>query len=157
MDCCHPLSTPMVVRSLDVTKDSFRLSKEGVEILGPEVPYLSIISALLYLANNTHPDIAFAVNLLARYNAGPTQRHWKGVKYLLRYLKGTIDLGLFYKYDAPSTLIGFADAGYIFDPQKKKITDWLRVHLWRHSHFFEISQADLCCSFIKPCRDPCHI
>jgi hypothetical protein len=43
--------------------------------LGPEVPYLSAIGALMYLVNCTRPDIAFAVNLLARYNADPTKRH----------------------------------------------------------------------------------
>ena len=120
MDCCHPLSTPMVVRSLDVTKDPFRPLEEGEEILGPKVPYLSAIGALLYLANNTRPDIAFSINLLARYSVVPTQRHWKGIKHLLHYLKGTVDLGLFYKYknDAPYTLTGFADAGYRYDPHK---------------------------------------
>jgi hypothetical protein len=40
----------------------------------------------MYLANNTRPNIAFAVNLLARYNAVPTMRHWNGVNDVLRYL-----------------------------------------------------------------------
>jgi hypothetical protein len=75
MGKCHPLKTPMVVRSL--------------EVLGPEVPYLSVIGALMYLANYMTPDIAFAVNLLARYSAAPTRRHWVGVKTILRYLRGT--------------------------------------------------------------------
>ena len=50
----------------------------------------------MYLANYTQPDIAFAVNLLARYSSAPTRRHWNGIKHILRYLRGTIDLGLFY-------------------------------------------------------------
>jgi hypothetical protein len=50
----------------------------------------------MYLANNARPDIAFAVNLLARYSATPTMRHWNGVKDVLRYLCGTPDLGLLY-------------------------------------------------------------
>ncbi|KAF3651837.1 Cysteine proteinase inhibitor 6 [Capsicum annuum] len=49
----------MVVRSLEVSKDSFRPLEEGEEILGPEVPYLSAISALIYLANATRLDITF--------------------------------------------------------------------------------------------------
>jgi len=49
----------------------------------------------MYLANNTRPDIAFAVNLLARHSAAPTKCHWVGVKMVLRYLNGTRDLGLF--------------------------------------------------------------
>ncbi|XP_059315934.1 secreted RxLR effector protein 161-like [Lycium ferocissimum] len=50
----------------------------------------------MYLANATRPDIAFSVNLLARYSSSPTRRHWNGVKHILRYLKGTSDMGLFY-------------------------------------------------------------
>ena len=112
----------MAVRSLDVTKDLFRPLEDGEEILGPEVPYLSAIGALLYLANNTRPDITFSVNLLAGYSEAPTQCHWKEIKHLLRYLKETIDLGLFYKYNnnSPYTLIGFAYVGYRSDPHKER-------------------------------------
>ncbi|KAL6346247.1 hypothetical protein AAG906_033043 [Vitis piasezkii] len=59
----------MVVRSLEVNKDSFRPKEENEELLGPEVPYLSAIGALMYLANCTRPDIAFPINLLARYSS----------------------------------------------------------------------------------------
>jgi hypothetical protein len=71
----YPSKTPMVVRSLDLKKYPFRPRDDEEQILGPEFPYLSAISALMYLANNTWPDIAFAVNLLARYNSAPTKRH----------------------------------------------------------------------------------
>ncbi|XP_059668729.1 uncharacterized mitochondrial protein AtMg00810-like [Cornus florida] len=72
MDKAHPSSSLMIVRSLDVKKDHFRPQEEGEEILGPEVPYFSAIGALMHLANCTRPDIAFAVNLLARYSSEPT-------------------------------------------------------------------------------------
>ena len=62
MDKTHPLSNPMVVRSLNVEKDSFHPKEDSKAILGPEVPYLSVISALMYLANCTRPDISFLVN-----------------------------------------------------------------------------------------------
>ena len=75
MDKTHPLSSPMVVRSLDVKKDQFRPCKKGEELLGPEVLYLSAIGALMYLANYTRPDIAISVNLLAMYSFSPTRRH----------------------------------------------------------------------------------
>ena len=82
MDEAHPLITPMVVRSLDVNKDPFQTQEKDEEILGSEVPYLSAIGALMYLANTTRPDIAFAVNLLARYSSAPTRRHWNGIKHI---------------------------------------------------------------------------
>ncbi|XP_075515737.1 secreted RxLR effector protein 161-like [Primulina tabacum] len=82
----------MVVRSLDTNKDPFCPLEHGEKIIGPEVPYLSAIGALSYLANCTRPDIAFSVNLLARYSSSPTRRHWNG----------------------------YADAGYLSDPHKAK-------------------------------------
>uniref|UniRef100_A0A2N9G9W6 Reverse transcriptase Ty1/copia-type domain-containing protein n=2 Tax=Fagus sylvatica TaxID=28930 RepID=A0A2N9G9W6_FAGSY len=118
MDKAHPLSTPMVVRSLDVKKDPFRPQEVGEETLGPEVPYLSAIGALMYLANCTRPDIAFSVNLLARYSSAPTLRHWNGVKHVLRYLRGTTDMRLFYPNKSNPQLVGYADAGYLSDPHK---------------------------------------
>ena len=53
-----------------------------IRIEGPEIPYLSAIGALMYLASHTRPDISFAVNLLARYSFSPTRRHWTGVKQI---------------------------------------------------------------------------
>jgi hypothetical protein len=74
----------------------------------------------MYLANCTRPDIAFAVNLLARYSAAPTKRHWVGIKTVLRYLQGTQDLGLFYKRNQDLTMVGYADAGYMSDPHNAR-------------------------------------
>ncbi|XP_074377341.1 secreted RxLR effector protein 161-like [Apium graveolens] len=103
----------MVVRSLEVENDPFRPRKEDEDPLGPEVPYLSAIDALMYLANNTRPDIAFTVNLLARFSSDPSKRHWDGIKHILRYLRGTIDLGLFFSKNSKSQLVGYADVGYL--------------------------------------------
>jgi hypothetical protein len=77
MDKSYPSKTAMVVRSLDVEKDPFRTREDGEDILSSEFPYLSVIGALMYLATSTRPDIAFAVNLLARYNAAPTKHYVK--------------------------------------------------------------------------------
>ncbi|GJZ07346.1 hypothetical protein Tco_0541139 [Tanacetum coccineum] len=99
MDKAKPLSTPMVGRSLNVNNDPFRPCEDDEEVLGLEVPYLSAIGALMYLTNCTRPDISFSVNLLARFSSSPTKRHWNGIKHILRYLRGTIDLGLFYPND----------------------------------------------------------
>jgi hypothetical protein len=85
----YPAKTPMIGRSLHIDQDPYRPKEEGDEVLGVEYPYLSAIRALMYLANSTRPDIAFAVNLLARYSAEPTKRHWKGIKDIFRYLQGS--------------------------------------------------------------------
>ncbi|XP_074377338.1 secreted RxLR effector protein 161-like [Apium graveolens] len=116
MEKAHPLTTPMVVRSLEVETDPFQPRKEDEDALGPEVPYLSAIGALLYFANKIIPDIAFSVNLLARFSSNPTKRHWNGIKHIFRYLRGIIDLGLFFPHSSKSQLTGYADVGYMTDP-----------------------------------------
>ena len=103
MDKAHPLSFPMVVL--------------GEELLDPKVPYLSAIGTLMYLANYTHPDIAFSINLLARYSSTPTQKHWNSIKHILCYLQGTTNVGLFYSQESKQQLLGYADVGYLLDPQ----------------------------------------
>ena len=113
MDKSHPLSPPMVVRSLEVTKDPFWPKEENEELLGPEVPYLSAIDALMHVANYTRQDIAFSINFLARYNSAPTKRYWNGIKHLLRYLRGISDMRLFYSKAMEPQLLGYVDAGYL--------------------------------------------
>ena len=120
MNEAHPLTSPMVVRSLDVKKDPFRPCEKGEELFGPEVPYLSAIGALMYLATYTCPDFVFPVNLLARYSYTPTRRHWNGIKHILRYHKGTSDMGLFYSKESKQQLLGYADAGYLSKPHKAR-------------------------------------
>ena len=112
MDKAYPSKTPLVVWSLGLNTDPFRPQDEGEEILGLNVPYLSAVGALMYLANSTRPDIAFTVNLLARHGAAPTKRHWTGVKQILRYGNGTRDLKLFFQRGTSSEMIGYTDAGY---------------------------------------------
>ena len=74
--------------------------KKNEELLDPEVPYVSVICALMYLANYTRPNIAFSVNLLARYSSAPTRKHWNDIKHILRYLCGTTNIGLFYSRES---------------------------------------------------------
>jgi hypothetical protein len=73
----------MIIRALEKDIDPFRPKQEGEEVLRAEYPYLSDISALMYLANNTRPDIAFVVNGLARYSAAPTMHYWNDIKNIL--------------------------------------------------------------------------
>ena len=71
MNNAHPLSTPIVVRSLDPKKDPFCPKEDDEEILSPKV-YLNAISALLYLPQSTRQNIAVSVNLLVRFSPADT-------------------------------------------------------------------------------------
>ena len=116
MDKSHPLSSSMVVRSLEVTKDLCRPKEENEEFLGPEVPFLSAFGALMYLANYTLPNIAFSVNVLARCSSVLTKRHWNEIKQVLGYLHGTCDMRLFNSKTLEPQFFGYADVSYLSDP-----------------------------------------
>lgn len=95
-DKVKSLSTPMIVHSLE---GPYHPADDDDEILEPEVPYLSIISALLYLNNCARLDISFTANLLARYSYAPTRSRWNDIKDIFRYpYSGMTDMGLFYPY-----------------------------------------------------------
>ncbi|KAJ3014098.1 hypothetical protein NUW54_g1393 [Trametes sanguinea] len=61
-----------------------------------DVPYGQAVGSLFYLAVATRPDIARTVGNLARFSKSPGMAHWKAVKHLFRYIKGTLDYKLTY-------------------------------------------------------------
>jgi hypothetical protein len=103
-----------------VKNDPFRPQEDDEESLSSEVPYLSTIGALIYLVNCTRLDIAFSVSLLAKYSSTPTQRHWNGVKHVLRFLCGTTNMRLFYSKGSNSQLVGYVDVGFLSDLHKSR-------------------------------------
>ena len=85
------------------------------------VKYQSAVGSLLYLSTRSRPDIAFAVGNAARYCSNPSQAHWSAVKRILRYLRGTTNLGLLYKPDN-ADLVGYSDADWAGDSNDRKST-----------------------------------
>ncbi|GJY98253.1 hypothetical protein Tco_0515163 [Tanacetum coccineum] len=96
------LCTLLVSRVLDVD-----LSGEPVD----QSDYHSKIGSLMYLTSS-RPDLVQAVCYCARYQARPTQKHLKEVKRIFKYLKGTINMGLWYPKDSGFELTAFSDADH---------------------------------------------
>ena len=114
----NPRQTPMEVRNVR-NDELYGPTIESESLFEDITQYKSAIGSLSYLAISTRPEISFAVNLLARYSVKPAQRHWQGIKKILRYLNGTKDLGLLYTGNN-FEIVGFADAGYQSDPKSAK-------------------------------------
>jgi hypothetical protein len=81
------------------------------------LPYRSLVGSLLYAAVCTRVDIVKAVSNLGSFVQNPGMAHWRAALYLLRYLRGTADLGVRYTGDgtrlaAGVVLTAFADASY---------------------------------------------
>jgi hypothetical protein len=75
------------------------------------VPYREVLGLLMYIANGTRPDIAFAVNLLAQAAKNPGHVHWEALKHVVRYLKGTRDYRLTWG-TSKTGLVAYSDASH---------------------------------------------
>ena len=97
MSDCKPVQTPLPPKL--VLSRSMAPSTQEEKDLMSQVPYLSAVGSLQYLAMMTRPDIAHSVAYLARFNANPGPEHWKALKHLFRYIKATADHKLTYQGD----------------------------------------------------------
>ncbi|GJR73656.1 retrovirus-related pol polyprotein from transposon TNT 1-94 [Tanacetum coccineum] len=89
-------------------------SKLDEDLQGKQVDatlYRGMIGSLMYLTSS-RPDLIYAVCLCARYQAKPTEKHLQAVKRIFRYLKGTINMGLWYSKDTGISLTAYADADH---------------------------------------------
>lgn len=100
------------------------------EKLGPEdaTRYISIVGALQYLTL-TRPDISFSVNKVCQFLHTPTTVHWAAVKRILRYVQGTVNLGLKFNQASSMLVSGFSDADWAGCPDDRKSTGGFAVFL----------------------------
>jgi hypothetical protein len=113
LDDCKTSKTPMTIDA-NLGVDEGRRSTDIYQ-------YRAMIDSLLYLTAS-RPDIMFSVCLCAMYQANPKESHLVALKRILRYVKGTLNLGLWYDRQTELNLIGFIDANFIGDGLDKKST-----------------------------------
>jgi histone deacetylase 1/2 len=103
MTKCTSMPTPL--------SSSESLSLVDGSPLGPEdsTQYRSVVGGLQYLTL-TRPDISFSVNKVCQFLYAPTTTHWSAVKCILRYIKGTLQVGLTFKRSSSQLLSAFYDA-----------------------------------------------
>ena len=87
--------------------------------------YQSAVGKLLYLSTKTRPDIAFAVSYVAKFCNRPTAQHWKAIKQILRYLAGTINVGLVFRKIESQECIGYSDADWASDLDRKSTSGFV--------------------------------
>jgi hypothetical protein len=110
---CRAMSTPMET-NMKLLVDT---SSEIVDV----TLYRQMIGSLMYLTN-TRPDICFVVNTLSQYLVEPIHVHLVAAKHVMRYLKGTLDYGLFYTGDCDFRLYGYIDSDWTKSVSNRKST-----------------------------------
>jgi hypothetical protein len=110
---CNPTKTPL--------PSGFTISKQTKTPLVDPTSYRSLIGKLMFLTT-TRPDITFAVNLLSQFNEKPQMAHFKALKQILRYIKGTLSIGLTFSQTGKLSLTGHSDVDWGGDVDQRKST-----------------------------------
>lgn len=115
MEDCKPISTPFESNQ-KLTKG---MQSEEERISMKYKPYRELIGSLIYLANATRPDLAFAASALSRFCTNLEEIHWKLAKRVLRYLQHTIDYGITYIKDCKK-MRAYVDSDWAGDIEDRK-------------------------------------
>ncbi|GJT39884.1 retrovirus-related pol polyprotein from transposon TNT 1-94 [Tanacetum coccineum] len=102
LDECVSMSTPMATERLDA-------DLQGTPT--DQMTYRRMIGGLMYLTAG-RPDISYATFVCARYQARPTVKHLKEVKWIFRYLRQSYNMGLWYPKDSGFELIAYSYADH---------------------------------------------
>lgn len=99
---CQPMPTPLVQKSVSTSVDTPVDDPSYFRVLVGSLQYLTL----------TRPDLSFSVNYVSQFMHSPHMSHLKYVRRILRYLKGTLDLGLSLTADTSLALSAFSDADW---------------------------------------------
>ncbi|GJW45315.1 retrovirus-related pol polyprotein from transposon TNT 1-94 [Tanacetum coccineum] len=103
MESSDPVDTPMVEKS--------KLDEDTQGKAVDPTHYRGMVGTLMYLTAS-RPDLTFVVCMCARYQAKPTEKHLHAIKRIFKYLRGTINRGLWYLKDSSIALTAYADADH---------------------------------------------
>jgi hypothetical protein len=142
-----PALTPMDP-SVSLTSAHAPLTPED-EAFMCTVPYVSAVGVLMHLAIAMRPDIAFAVGVLCRFMVCPGPEHWKAVKHLFCYLRGTIDYWLTYAPDAfaPKPFYAYSNADHSGNCNNRRSTSAYIVKMLDMCH----GQLQASCGASRAC------
>ena len=104
MEDCNSTRTPALTTPLGSDKDGSDFSDKW--------SYPTVVGMLMFLANNSRPDIAYAVHQCARFTHCPKDSHAAGVKRIIRYLKGTNNEGMFLEPTSSLAVDCYVDADF---------------------------------------------
>ena len=98
--------------------------KLTVDLLGKSVDSslnISMIGSLLYLTAS-RPDISYSVGVCARYQANPKESHTTTLKRIIKYVKTTVEFGVWYSKDTNDVLTRYSDADWARNADDRKST-----------------------------------
>ncbi|XP_071718633.1 uncharacterized mitochondrial protein AtMg00810-like [Rutidosis leptorrhynchoides] len=116
---CNPSRTPVDTCT--------KLTASGPRVKDPTL-YRSLVRVLQYLTF-THPDISYAVQQICLFMHDPREPHLAALRRILRYVQGTIDLGLQLHASPATSLTAYSDADWAGCPTTRRSTSGYCVFL----------------------------
>lgn len=95
MEDSKSVNTPIAAHFKLSEDQSPTSEKEKREVQKTE--YANMLGSLMYSMVCTRPDMAYALSIVSRYMANPGKEHVLALKWLMRYVKGSLNLGLLYR------------------------------------------------------------
>ncbi|GKB79161.1 retrovirus-related pol polyprotein from transposon TNT 1-94 [Tanacetum coccineum] len=146
-----PVDTPMVEKS--------KLDEDTQGKVVDPTHYRGMVGTLMYLTAS-RPDLTFSVCMCARYQAKPTEKHLHAVKRIFKYIRGTVNKGLWYPKDSSIALTTYTDADHEGCQDTRRSTSrkaeyialsrccaqilWMRSQLTDYG--FQFNEVPLCCN-----------
>ncbi|MBW0505351.1 hypothetical protein O181_045066 [Austropuccinia psidii MF-1] len=125
MQDCKPVSTPLVPnKHLGPATEEERTAFDALQI-----NFRSAVGSINYLSTATRPDLSFAVSSLSQHLEKPGIQHWKAFLHVLKYLRGTQEVGLWYSRKGEAGLIAYSDADW-GNSEYKSLCDLTSELLW---------------------------
>ncbi len=100
----------LISHGISLSKDicpKTHIEKEKMDM----IPYASTIGSIMYAMLCTRLDISYALSITSKYQANLGERHWTAVNNILKYLRRTKDMFLFYE-DGELLVQGYLDANF---------------------------------------------
>jgi len=114
LENCNGVKNPMV-------PGSNRLTKQEDGKKADATLFKQIVGSLMYITV-TRPDLAYSVCLISRFMANPMESHMMAAKRILRYIRATTDLGVFYRKGCEDEMLAYTDSDYAGDLDDRKST-----------------------------------
>ncbi|KAE8674685.1 putative ribonuclease H protein [Hibiscus syriacus] len=119
MSSAKPVSTPLANHFKLSSEQCPKTDKEAEDMA--KVLYSNTVGCLMYAMVCTRPDLAHVVSQVCKYMSKPGKQHWEAVKWIFRYLKGTMGHGIVFGSQRDNSLvIGYVDSYYADDLDNRR-------------------------------------
>ncbi|XP_024021529.1 uncharacterized protein LOC112091629 [Morus notabilis] len=110
-------------------EENHKLGYKKGEVPVDKRRYQRLVARLIYLSH-TRPDIAYVVSVVSQFMHEPYEEHLGAVHCILRYLKGTLGKGLFFKKNDSRKIEAFTDTDWAGSASDRRSTTEYCTFIW---------------------------